>query len=197
MQRPNQRLNIRTAAFPLLVAASLTGCAPDQEDPVDATYTVEQARQEPIDVVTETIGLLPAESWSARSGGPWPNKCELDGDDDAVSYSFRLYSEQPSEDLHADVQLVADHWESLGMDVGIIAEDVASPRVYATGGPVQRASFHTQAPGSTSYRIGATSWCAPGNSLELKAKENELREQRDIIPGDDYFLNGPETDEAG
>ena len=194
MQHRPGRFPFPSAAVALCCAVVLGGCAWSSKESMAETYTIEQARQDPIDVVTQTVDLLPSEHWASRAGGPWPAPCTLESGDEGASYSYTLYSEERSEDLHADAQLIANHWESLGMDVSIVAEDVVSPRVYATGGPVRRASFNTNDPGSGRYRVGATSWCAPGDGLELGLKENERREQREVIPGDDYFFDHPEDD---
>ena len=188
------RLKNHTAAGALCCLAMVTGCTSTSEETVNASYTIEQARQDPIDVVTETTELLPAEGWSSKAGGPWPGECNLDGDEDGAYYEYTVYSDDRSDDLHADVRFVAEHWESLGMDVNIVEEGVVLPRVYATGGPVRKASFNTNDPGSGRYRVGATSWCAPGNPLELGLEENERRAQREVIPGDDYFLNNLESE---
>lgn len=187
-------LRTRTAAGLLCCAAMVTGRTSTSEETVNTSYTIEQARQDPIDVVTETTELLPAEGWSSKAGGPWPGECNLDGDEDGAYYEYTVYSDDRSDDLHADVRFVAEHWESLGMDVNIVEEGVVLPRVYATGGPVRKASFNTNDPGSGRYRVGATSWCAPGNPLELGLEENERRAQREVIPGDDYFLNNLESE---
>lgn len=197
MQHLTSGFTPRTAAAVLFcVVAMVTGCTSSPEETTSATYTVEEARQDPIDVVTETTDLLPVQGWSSKAGGPWPGPCSLHDGEQGAHYEFTLYSEDRSQDLHADAQLVAEHWESLGMDVRTIQEGVASPRIYATGGPVRRASFNTNDPGSGRYRVGATSWCAPGDGLELGLVENDRREQREAIPGDDYFLNNPESDQA-
>ncbi|HEY4577117.1 MAG TPA: hypothetical protein VIG67_04610 [Yaniella sp.] len=194
MQHLTSHLRTRTAAGFLCCAAMVTGCTSTSEETVNATYTIEQARQDPIEVVTETTELLAAEGWSSKAGGPWPGECSLGGGEDGAYYAYTVYSDDRSEDLHADVYVVAEHWESLGMDVNIVEEGVVSPRVYATGGPVRKASFNTNDPGSGRYRVGATSWCAPGNALELGLEENERRAQREVIPGDDYFRNNPESE---
>ena len=194
MELLTSHLRTRTAAALLCCAAMVTGCTSTSEETVNASYTIEQARQDPIDVVTETTELLAAEGWSSKAGGPWPGECSLDGGEDGAYYAYTVYSDDRSEDLHADVHLVAEHWESLGMDMNIVEEGVVSPRVYATGGPVRKASFNTNDPGSGRYRVGATSWCAPGNPLELGLEENERRAQREVIPGDDYFLNNLESE---
>src|SRR5690625_1808409 len=189
-------LTTRTAAGVLVCAATVAGCTSNPEETTNATYTIEQVRQDPIDVVTETTDLLPAEGWSSKAGEPWPGECSLEDGEEGAYYAFTVYSDDRSEDLHADAQLVAEHWENLGMDVRIVQEGVVSPRVYATGGPVRKASFNTNDPGSGRYRVGATSWCAPSDSLALGLEENERRAQREVIPGDDYFLNNHESDEA-
>jgi len=71
------------------------------------------------------------------------------------------------------------------MDTRIVSEDVVSPRVYATGGPVLRASFSTNAPGET-YRIGAVAPCVPGDATALIREANEQREDGERFPGDEY-----------
>ena len=194
MELLTSHLRTRTAAGLLCCAAMVTGRTSTSEETVNTSYTIEQARQDPIDVVTETTELLAAEGWSSKAGGPWPGECNLDGDEDGAYYEYTVYSDDRSDDLHADVRFVAEHWESLGMDVNIVEEGVVLPRVYATGGPVRKASFNTNDPGSGRYRVGATSWCAPGNPLELGLEENERRAQREVIPGDDYFLNNLESE---
>lgn len=157
-------------------------------------YTIEQARQDPIDFVTATTELLGSDNWESSSGTPWPGTCTLPNGEDGAYYSYSLRTDQRSDDLLADARKIADHWEGLGMDVRILHKDVVSPRVYATGGPLERASFLTKVPGADKYRVTAVGGCAPGDSLELMQVENERAEQREVIPGDSYFHNHPPED---
>ncbi|HJF13513.1 MAG TPA: hypothetical protein K8V32_01760 [Enteractinococcus helveticum] len=157
-------------------------------------YTVEQARQDPIDLVTSTTELLDSDNWESSSGTPWPGFCRSSEGEEGASYSYNLLTAQRSGDLLADAQKVADHWEKLGMDVRVVHKDVVSPRVYATGGPVVRASFLTKIPGDDMYEVGAVGKCVAGYDLDLQEEERQRRADREVIPGDNYFHNHPPED---
>jgi len=190
----------RTAAAGLLVLIVVTGCSSEQRETApalpetaQADYTIEQARQDPIDLVTATTEILASDNWESASGTPWPGTCTLPNGEDGTYYSYSLRTDQRSYDMDADVQKVIDYWESLGVSTRIV-DHGEYPTVYATGGPVVRASFMSKIPGADKYKVGAVGGCAPGDSLELMQVENDRAEQRGIIPGDSYFPNHPPED---
>lgn len=87
--------------------------------------------------------------------------------------------------LRGELEEMSEYWESLGMSVRIVDEDVASPRVYGIGGPVQRTSFNTNAAGE-SYRLGATAPCSEGDDIAVKRDAIDRRNQGETLPGDEY-----------
>ena len=191
----------KAAAAGLLLLVGVTGCSTEQRattpvspETAQADYTIEQARQDPIDLVTATTELLGSDNWESSSGTPWPGFCRSSEGEEGASYSYNLLTAQRSGDLLADAQKVADHWEKLGMDVRVVHKDVVSPRVYATGGPVVRASFLTKIPGDDMYEVGAVGTCVTGYDLDLQEEERQRRADREVIPGDNYFHNHPPED---
>lgn len=88
----------------------VTGCTSNSEETTTAKYTIEQVRQDPIDVVTETTDLLPAEGWSSKAGGPWPGECSLEDGEDGAYYAFTLYSETAPKIC----MLMSTWWPSIG-----------------------------------------------------------------------------------
>ena len=156
-------------------------------------YTVEQARQDPIDLVTSTTELLGSDNWESTSGTPWPGFCKTSENEEGASYTYNLRTAQRSDDLHADAQKVVDYWDSLGMSTRIVNHG-GYPVVYATGGPVIRASFMTITPDADKYEVGAVGKCVPGYDLDLQEEERQRRANREAIPGDNYFDNHPPED---
>src|SRR5699024_2781572 len=85
----------KVTAAGLLLLVGVTGCsteqretAPESPETAPADYTVEQARQEPIDFVTDTTELLGTDDWESSSGTPWPGPCTLPNGEDGVYYSY-------------------------------------------------------------------------------------------------------------
>lgn len=190
----------KAAAAGLLVLVGVTGCSteqrettPESAESAQSDYTAKQARQDPIDFVTATTELLGSDNWESTSGTPWPGTCTLPNGEDGTYYSYSLRTDQRPDDVQADVQKIVDHWESLGVSTRIV-DHGEYPTVYATGGPVVRASFSSKIPGADKYEVGAVGGCAPGDSLELMQVENDRAEQREVIPGDSYFYNHPPED---
>ena len=106
----------RTAAAGLLILIVVTGCSSEQRETApalpetaQAAYTIEQARQDPIDLVTATTEILASDNWESSSGTPWPGTCTLPNGEDGTYYSYSLRTDQRSDDMDADVQKVIDY----------------------------------------------------------------------------------------
>ncbi|MGM1018925.1 MAG: hypothetical protein ACQEW8_15430 [Actinomycetota bacterium] len=127
--------------------------------------------------VEGTAELLGGEGWLPDHGA-WAEGCTLPNGDRGASYGYALLAEQGT-DFDADAQKVAEHWESLGMNVRVVEQ--GGPVVYATGGPVVRAAFGT---GPTLYDVGAVAECVPGDSAELNEEDHAERAKGNVLPGD-------------
>ena len=190
----------KATAGGLLVLVGVTGCSTDQQattpeaaETAPADDTIEQARQDPIDLVTATTALLASDNWESSSGTPWPGTCTLPNGEDGAYYSYSLRTDQRPDDVAADVQKVVDYWESLGLSTRIV-DHGEYPTVYATGGPVVRASFMSKIPGADKYEVGAVGGSGPGDIFALQDEERQRRADRGVIPGDNYFDNHPPED---
>ena len=102
------------AAAGLLLLVGVTGCSTEPPATAPADYTIEQARQDPIDLVTATTELLDSDEWESTAGTPWPGTCTLPNGEDGTYYSYSLRTDQRPDDVQADVQKIVDYWESLG-----------------------------------------------------------------------------------
>ena len=136
-----------------------------------------------VNLVVATTEQLEVAGWEANHGAAKPESCTLDNGDEGAAYKFSLWADRGT--AHdADAQRIVEYWESLGMETRVV-DHGGYPAVYATGGPVQRASFTTDAV-EESYRVGAISHCAPGNATELRRADDERRKEGERFPGDEY-----------
>lgn len=159
----------------------LTGCtATSNQQP--AGDVIEQ-RDAVINFVVNTTEHLDVDGWEARHGVASAQGCTGPNGQDGAAYHFDLSADRgPAHD--ADAQRVVKYWESLGLEARVV-DHGGYPTVYATGGPVRRASFTTDAAGE-SYRVGAVAHCAPGDAGEVKSEYIERRKDGERFPGDEY-----------
>jgi len=121
--------------------------------------TPQESRDALARTIAATAALIDGPDW-AETSEPAPQECET-GWATGTKYGYAYSAPRPDRDRLADVEKVAEYWESLGMDIRI---DIPSgPVVYGSGGPVQNISFSTD-PGD--YGIGGTSLCAPGEPAD-------------------------------
>ena len=79
----------------------LSGCGtpPDaseetSEETMTTDYTVEQARQDPIDLVTSTTELR-LRQLGVDLRDPWPGFCKTSENEEGASYTYNLRTAQP------------------------------------------------------------------------------------------------------
>lgn len=186
---PLRRLGRVAAAFAVIGCVS-TGCTatPNQEQAMDAV----EYHDVVVNLVIDTTEQLDVDGWQANHGAAKPEGCTLENGETGAAYKFSLWAERGTA-YEADAQRVAEYWESLGMDTRVV-DHGGYPVVYATGGPVQRASFTTDA-AQESYRVGAISYCAPGDPRELRTTADERRKNGERLPGDEYVPEENISDE--
>ena len=117
--------------------------------------TPDEARDMLAATIADTAALIDGPEW-AEAYASLPQECAAGGAR-GTKYGYIYSAPRPDRDRLADVEKVAEYWESLGMSVRV---DIKSgPVVFGAGGPVQNIEFSTD-PGN--YSIGGTSLCAPG-----------------------------------
>jgi len=150
--KPTARALIMVVVTGVLCAV-LTACTSSEEQ-----VTPEMVRRTLVATVTDTAALIEGPDW-AETLTTGAQECVV-GAVPGTMYGYAYSAPRPDRDRLADVEKVAEYWESLGMDIRIVPE---RPAVYGSGGPVQNISFSTD-PGN--YDIGGTSLCAPGEPAE-------------------------------
>ena len=188
--RCSLRRLVRAASYLTAIVVVSTGCTatPNQEHAMDAV----EHRDLVVNLVIDTTEQLDVEGWEASHGAAKPQGCTLDNGDEGTAYKFSLWADRGTSH-EADAQRIVEYWESLGMDTRVV-DHGGYPVVYATGGPVQRASFTTDA-AQESYRVGAISYCAPGDATELRRAADERRKNGERFPGDEYVPEENISDE--
>jgi hypothetical protein len=136
-----------------VLCAVLAACTSSEEQ-----MTPETVRVTLVTTVTDTAALIEGPDW-AETLTTGAQECAV-GAVPGTMYGYAYSAPRPDRDRLADVEKVAEYWESLGMDIHIVPE---RPAVYGAGGPIQSIEFSTD-PGN--YLIGGTSLCAPGESAE-------------------------------
>ncbi|MFF8819299.1 hypothetical protein ACF07D_15020 [Leucobacter sp. NPDC015123] len=150
--------------------------------------TAREGRDKVVQLVKDSAQQLDVTGWWAR-GTASASPCEGDPDN-ASQYGYAYWAPEGG-DPHADAAKMAAYWESLGMSVYIAGADKKHPGVFATGGPVLRASFDTGA-AERSYRIGAIAPCSPGEDYLLNREDSAARKRGEVLPGDDVMV--PESE---
>lgn len=133
--------------------AALVACTSSED-----SLTPQESRDALASTIAETAALIDGPDW-AETSEPSPQRCET-GWATGTKYGYAYSAPRPDRDRLADVEKVAEYWESLGMDIHIVPE---RPAVYGAGGPIQNIEFSTD-PGN--YSIGGTSLCAPGEPAD-------------------------------
>lgn len=150
-----ERLVVRSAMGVALIGAALMTAACGTT--MEAAMTPDEARDALVTTIENTASKLDVGGWN-RDRSPEPGNCgERRGE--LVNFMYGYGAPSPGADFSADVQIVADYWRSLGMDVRVVDAPVYT--VYGTGGPVEGLSFST-APGD--YYISGTSLCVEGDA---------------------------------
>ena len=155
--RPAIRVLAILAAAVTLVA-TLSACSR-----LEDAMTPDEARDTLVATVRDTAALIDGPAW-AESYASLPQECAAGGAP-GTKYGYTYSAPRPDRDRQADVEKVAEYWESLGMDVRILPE---RPVVFGAGGPVQNIEFSTD-PGN--YSIGGTSLCGLGDPDEGEGAE--------------------------
>ena len=150
-----------------------------------------EQRDAVVNFVINTTEQLDVEGWEARHGVASAQGCTGQDGEKGAAYHFDLSADRGTEH-EADAKRVMKYWESLGMEARVV-DHGGYPTVYATSGPVERASFTTDAAGET-YRVGAVAYCAPGNAGDLKMEYIERNNNGEQFPGDEYL---PEENISG
>lgn len=134
----------------LVVVGVVSGCVGAED-----VMSPEESRDVLVETIAETAALIEGPGW-VEDGEPSPQPCAVGGAR-GTKYAHGMWAPpQPDRDWLADVEKVAEYWESLGMDVRIVR---SGPAVFGSGGPVQNISFSTD-PGN--YSISGTALCGPG-----------------------------------
>ncbi|GAA4114761.1 hypothetical protein [Enteractinococcus coprophilus] len=178
-KQPLSRLGRGAGMLTMLLMTTACTTSTDQQSVMDAV----DHRDVVVDLVIDTTEHLDVDGWGANHGAAKPESCTLDNGDEGAAYKFSLWADRGTAH-EADAQRIVEYWESLGMDTRVV-DHGGFPVVYATGGPVQRASFTPDA-AEESYRVGAISHCAPGDAIELRRAFDERRKQGERFPGDEY-----------
>ena len=148
---PPRALAVLSGALTLTLV--LAACTSSED-----SMTPQKSRDALVSTIRDAAALIEGPDW-AETSEPAPQECET-GWATGTKYGYAYSAPRPDRDRLADVEKVAEYWESLGMDIHIVPE---RPAVYGSGGPVQNIRFSTD-PGN--YSIGGTSLCAPGAPAE-------------------------------
>lgn len=142
-----------------------------------------EQRDAVVKFVIDTTEVLDIDGWKASHGAARAQACTLDNGDEGAAYQFTLWAE-PGTEHQENAQRIVKYWESLGMETRVV-DHGGYPAVYPTGGPVQRASFATNA-AEDHYQVGASAYCAPGDAAKLKTEFNKRRKNGERFPCDEY-----------
>lgn len=109
----------------LVVVGVVSGCVGAED-----VMSPEESRDVLVESIAETAALIEGPGW-VEDGEPSPQPCAVGGAR-GTKYAHGMWAPpQPDRDWLADVEKVAEYWESLGMDVRIVR---SGPAVFGSGG---------------------------------------------------------------